>query len=363
MTHPDTEQQLTAEPDADVDQDVPSGRRPGRRSRTVLALLWLLLGLAMVTVIGWLAWTRRDVLLAGHPLTLVLVLGCLVAGLVAVAWSLPTLVTMARGDDRIDHLTDKQLRFRARGRIIAAVPLLLVCALLAGTLVYAAPLSATPEALVALRSSDTVRVVDRLTWYELQPARRDRNARVIPVTTALVFAPGARVDARAYAPVLRGLAEQGVLVCVLKEPLGLSITHPGQPADPIAGHPEITTWAVGGHSLGGATISGYAADHSLVRGLVLFASYPIGEVRRPGIKVLSVSGSNDLLATPTDIEAARSDLPDDTTYTVVPGGVHAYFGDYGTQPGDGTPAISRAKAQAQIAAATVAFVQGLPAKK
>ncbi|MGI8457726.1 MAG: alpha/beta hydrolase [Propionibacteriaceae bacterium] len=326
-------------------------------------MLWLLLGLVMLGVVGWLAWTRRVVLLDGHPLTLVLVLVCLVAGLVAVAWSLPTLVTMVRGDDRIDHLSDRQLRFRARGRVIAAVPLLLVCALLAGSLIYAAPFAASPEALVAMRSSDTVHVVDRLTWYELQPARRDKNAEVIPATTALVFAPGARVDARAYAPVLRPLAEQGILVCVLKEPLGLSITHPGQPADPIASHPAITTWAVGGHSLGGATISGYAADHTQVRGLVLYASYPIGTVRRPGIKVLSVSGSNDALATPTDIEAAKSDLPDDTTYVVVPGGVHAFFADYGAQPGDGTPGVSRATAQGQIIAATLAFMKALPAKK
>ena len=341
----------------------PQPRRPGRRSRTILALLWLLLGIAMVAVVGWLAWTRRDPLLAGSPVTLVVAMVCLVAGVVAVAWSLPTLVTMARGDDRIDHLTDRQLRFRARGRILAAVPLLIVGALLVGTLIYIAPLAASPEAVAAMRSSGDVRVADRLTWYELQPVRKDKNGRLVPVTTALVFAPGARVDARAYAPILRQLAEQGVLVCVLKEPLGLSIIQPKQPAEVVAHHPEITTWAVGGHSLGGATISGYAADHTQVRGLVLYASYPIGQVRRPGIKVLSLSGSNDQLATPTDIEAAKGDLPDDTTYTVIQGGIHAYFGDYGDQPGDGTPTVGRAAAQRQITAATVAFVKGLRTAK
>jgi len=36
--------------------------------------------------------------------------------------------------------------------------------------------------------------------------------------------------------------------------------------------------------------------------------------------------------------------------------VHAYFGDYGPQPGDGTPTITHDAARTQISAASVAFV-------
>ncbi|MFB0839367.1 hypothetical protein ACETK3_15300 [Arthrobacter sp. E44] len=36
--------------------------------------------------------------------------------------------------------------------------------------------------------------------------------------------------------------------------------------------------------------------------------------------------------------------------------MHAFFGDYGNQPGDGEPGVSRQAAQQQIAAATVAFL-------
>jgi hypothetical protein len=39
--------------------------------------------------------------------------------------------------------------------------------------------------------------------------------------------------------------------------------------------------------------------------------------------------------------------------------VHSYFGDYGEQPGDGTPTVSRSEAQRQIVAATVAFMNAL----
>ena len=49
--------------------------------------------------------------------------------------------------------------------------------------------------------------------------------------------------------------------------------------------------------------------------------------------------------------------------TEIVGGVHAYFGDYGTQSGDGTATISRADAQAQIQAASLALLERLEADR
>ena len=46
----------------------------------------------------------------------------------------------------------------------------------------------------------------------------------------------------------------------------------------------------------------------------------------------------------------------DAEFAAVQGGVHAFFGDYGAQPGDGDPGISREAAQEQITAATVDFL-------
>jgi hypothetical protein len=43
-------------------------------------------------------------------------------------------------------------------------------------------------------------------------------------------------------------------------------------------------------------------------------------------------------------------------FTAVQGGLHAYFGDYGPQPGDGTAGVDRNTAQRQIVAASVAFM-------
>lgn len=126
-------------------------------------------------------------------------------------------------------------------------------------------------------------------------------------------------------------------------------------------HPEIESWAVGGHSLGGVVAAWYADDHpDDVDGLLLFGSYSdrnlSGDV---DLAVESVWGSNDGLTTPADIERTRGNLPATADLTEIVGGVHAFFGDYGEQPGDGQPGIGRADATAQISATAVDFMDDL----
>ncbi|MFD7659742.1 alpha/beta hydrolase [Actinosynnema sp. NPDC059797] len=80
---------------------------------------------------------------------------------------------------------------------------------------------------------------------------------------------------------------------------------------------------------------------------------------RAGLTAWSISGSADGLTTPADVEAARPLLPADTRHEVVPGAVHAHFGEYGEQPGDGTPTTSREVARARIVAASAAALREL----
>jgi predicted alpha/beta-hydrolase family hydrolase len=179
-------------------------------------------------------------------------------------------------------------------------------------------------------------------------------------TTGLVFYPGARVDAHAYQDLLRPLAAAGHLVVILKAPLGVSLLDPNQARATMDRHPEIVTWAVGGHSLGGVSASAFAASNPDVAALLLFASYPAANMADAhGLSVLCISGSNDGLSTPDKIAASRSLLPPKTTYATVVGGVHAFFGDYGEQPGDGKPGISRKGAQQQIVAESLRFMDRL----
>jgi hypothetical protein len=343
-------------------------RQPGAVSRTVLALLWLVLGAAMLAVTGWIGWTRGRVVLNGHPASVVLGLLTGLLGFVAMAWAVATLAIGDRQDregddpDRPARRTPAQLERRARLRILLAVPLLVLALLAVALLDYSRPLAAQPEARAALRSENGVRVVDRVTWYELVPSVEDKRGTLVRPTTGLVFLPGARVDPQAYAPELRRVAQAGYLVVVLKEPFGFSIADRDHAATILQNHPEIRHWAVGGHSLGGTVAASFAEDDRRIEGLLLLASYPSGRIERTDLRTTSVSGDRDLVVTPADIARSKANLPASTSYVVVPGASHASFGAYGHQPGDGTPTVDPAAAQDQVVAAAVALLAAITPK-
>lgn len=55
-------------------------------------------------------------------------------------------------------------------------------------------------------------------------------------------------------------------------------------------------------------------------------------------------------------EADRTNLPQDTTETIIDGDCHAGFGSYGAQKGDGAPVISAEEQQQQTADALAAWI-------
>lgn len=330
----------------------------------MLALLWLVLGAAMVAVTGWLGWTRGGVLLNGHPAAVVLGLATALLGFVALAWAIATLAIGDRQDregdpDHPARRTPAQLRRRSRVRVLLAAPLLVLALLSVVLLGYSRPFAAEPGALAAMRRDNGVRTIDRVTWYELVPSVEDARGTSARPTTGLVFLPGARVDPRAYAGELRRVAEAGYLVVVLKEPFGFSIFDSDHARTILDNHPEVTHWAVGGHSLGGTVAASFADDERRVEALLLLASYPGGALERTDLRVTSVSGDQDGLTTPADVERSKARLPASTTYVVVPGASHASFGDYGRQPRDGTPTADPAAVQEQVAAAAVELLAAI----
>jgi hypothetical protein len=319
-----------------------------------LALIWLLTGAAMVGVPVWLGWTRWSVILNGHPVTLAVTILCALAGVVALAWAVATLLLGARFDresaaGQIRHRTKDQLRRRATRRLILAVPALVVCLLMVCLLAWSRPHGASAVGVTAMRSSNAVRVSDRLTWFEMQSTRKNSAGREVRPTTGLIFYPGARVDPRAYAHILQPLAAAGYLVVVLKVPFGLGLVNVDHAERPMEFHPEIANWVAGGHSLGGVAASTFADAHPpKVKGLLLYASYPANKLRRTDLRVVSIYGTADALTTPSDVAASKANLPATTQFVAVKGGIHSYFGDYGDQPGDGRAGVARGPAQTQI---------------
>lgn len=243
-----------------------------------------------------------------------------------------------------------------RFKILKSVGMLASAALLA-LLWWLIPSAATEPALTAMQSSPTVTVTETATQIVMAPAGTASDVGVF-------FQPGARVDARAYAAVLSPLAERGHKVVIPKQPFGIAFLSLGAFDAARGDHPPVTRWVVGGHSLGGIVSAMDAesfaeAPNGGVVGVLFFASYPASDMTALNVPVLSISAANDGLATPAKIDAAKSLLPAETRYTVIDGAVHAQFGDYGPQSGDGQPAITHDDARLQISDASVAFVDSL----
>lgn len=338
--------------------------QPGSTSRLVLSGVWLIVGGVMIAVPAYIALANWRVILAGHPAYLIVGIAGAVVGLVAVVWSVATLLMGGEqdqegGSTHPRRRSANQLRRRAIRRILFAVPALIGCVALTGLVSWAQPFPASETAVAATRSTKEFRVADRLTWFEMRKIERDEFNDEVKPTTGIVFAPGARVDPRAYAGLLRPVAEAGYLVIVLKDPLGLAVLDSDHAARAMAVHPEIEYWAVGGHSLGGVAVAGLADQEPDVDGLVLYASYPVSTIERKNLRVMSIYGDSDGLTTPEDIQASKQKLPAATQFVVISGAVHSSFGDYGEQPGDGFPTVARQTAEAEIAEATQELLASL----
>ncbi|QMU95842.1 alpha/beta hydrolase [Microbacterium esteraromaticum] len=162
----------------------------------------------------------------------------------------------------------------------------------------------------------------------------------------LVFIPGAKVQPEGYIATLQDLAaEHGVTVVITRPWLNLAFFDPRGLDAFTSAAPEIESWIVGGHSLGGVRACQLAPD---ARALALFASYCANDLSGSGMPVLSLSGSEDGLSTPEKIADARHLLPADADLVEIDGASHASFGAYGPQAGDGTPSISGDDARARI---------------
>lgn len=233
-------------------------------------------------------------------------------------------------------------------------------AVLAGVLVIAvaafviwanATYAAQPDALGDVEQDDRVVLAERDGAVVLTPASGAGEQ-------GLVFFAGAKVEPEAYAATFRETAAQGRTVVIVQSFLNLPLleTRPLSEFTDLA--PEVDAWAVGGHSMGGVQACRVAdAEPEAVDALVLFASYCADDAlaQRDDLAVLSLSATNDGLATPEKIEASRDDLPDGAVFATIEGGVHAQFGAYGEQSGDGTPTVSDERARDEITAALEGF--------
>lgn len=240
------------------------------------------------------------------------------------------------------------LKHRARTVVIGIVVLLAVLVALCAW--YVSDYHHAVDVDSALASSDAVQVQPvQQGWLFDGPGEQD----------ALVFYPGAKVEASAYAPLMNDLAQRGIDCFLVEMPFNLAFLDMNAASsildDPAYGSYE--RWFLAGHSLGGAMAANYAADHpEQLSGLVLLAAYPTKSLQTAGFPVLSIYGSNDGVVNRSRIEEGRSLMPPIYEELVIEGGNHAQFGSYGAQDGDGEALISSGEQRAQTADAIADLV-------
>ena len=179
-----------------------------------------------------------------------------------------------------------------------------------------------------------------------EEALLDGSIAFIPDSPAagIIFYPGDKVEHTAYIPLMRALADEGILSVIVKMPFNLSGLKKSA-ADGIKEQfPEVESWYMAGHSEGGRVAASYIADHTdSFDGLVLLASYSSKDLSDTDLKVATVFGDLDKLMNRDKYEDNKDNLPDGFEATVIKGANHSGFGMYGLEEGDGEATITNTR--------------------
>lgn len=172
----------------------------------------------------------------------------------------------------------------------------------------------------------------------------------------LIFYPGGKVQPESYAPLLTRFAQKGITSILVKPLFNLAILDMDAADGIIDQFPDIQTWLLAGHSLGGVAASDYLSRHeSEYVGIILLAAYPSSDLSDYAGNVLLIYGSNDGVMNREKYAEAKAKLPNSAHEEIIDGGNHAFFGNYGFQEGDGTPNITHEEQQEKTASALPAL--------
>lgn len=170
----------------------------------------------------------------------------------------------------------------------------------------------------------------------------------VPSDTAIIFYPGAKVEAAAYLPLLDKIRQTGVTCILVDMPFHMAIFDSNAAQDVMEDFPKYSHWYIAGHSMGGAMASQFAASHpDEVDGLILLGAYIYGDYSPQD--TLTIYGS---------LNQSVEDKLDYTENVVeIQGGNHAQFGNYGPQKGDLPATISAEEQQNQTVDAIRTFLE------
>ena len=232
-----------------------------------------------------------------------------------------------------------------KGLKLGVVAVLLLCGLCRA---YAANFYHADDTVVVAMNSDADVTVEQ----------KGNTLAFIPenAETGLIFYPGGKVEYTAYAPLMRALADNGVLGVLVRMPLNLAVLNMNAANSIPEQYPQIKHWYIGGHSLGGSMAASHAAKNtSAYEGLVLLASYSTADLSTSGLPVISIYGSEDGVLNMEKYAEYKRNLPAAFEEHIIEGGCHAGFGSYGPQDGDGVPTITSEAQMAKTVQLLTAF--------
>lgn len=170
----------------------------------------------------------------------------------------------------------------------------------------------------------------------------------VPSDTAIIFYPGAKVEAEAYLPLLEQIKQTGVTCILVHMPFRMAIFDANAAEDVMEQFPEIQHWYMAGHSMGGAMASQFVSGHQdEIDSLILLGAYIYEDY--PDEKTLTVYGSFN--------QSVEDHIDYTENIVEIEGGNHAQFGNYGPQKGDLPATISAAEQQAQTVDAISDFMR------
>ena len=178
-----------------------------------------------------------------------------------------------------------------------------------------------------------------------------------PVTGIIIY-PGVKIEHTAYVPLMRALANDGVLAVVANMPYNLPYLKQTAADGIKAEFPYIENWYLAGHSEGGMIAASYIADHTdSFDGLILLGSYSKVDLSESGLKGIAIFGDLDQIMTSDVFDQYKHNLPKGYVTSVIKGANHSGFGMYGLQEGDAEATISNTRQIKETADIIIDFIK------
>ncbi len=178
---------------------------------------------------------------------------------------------------------------------------------------------------------------------DIETSFEDDTVAYIPEhpKAGLIFYPGGKVEYTSYEPLMQACAAEDILCVVAEMPLNLAVLDAKAAKGIQEKYPDIESWYIGGHSLGGAMAATYLPQTTeQYDGLILLGSYSTVDLSSTELEVLCVFGTEDMVLDREKYDENTVNLPAGYIELAINGGCHAYFGMYGEQDGDGVATIS-----------------------